>query len=99
MLNICAKITRQTENGEQSEMICKTVPYAPGSYDLGSEYPFSKNVYTGPDTGYSFRWLYVDGDMRIRYLDEDYRPALISEKSHLFVRRFGNETVEISVNV
>ena len=98
ILNVCAKVTRQTENGRQSELIYKMLPYAPGGYDLGKEYPFSKNVYTGPDTGYSFRWLYVDGDMRIRYIDEDYRSAVTPEKGHLFVREFGNETIEISVN-
>ena len=98
ILNVCAKVTRQTENGRQSELIYKMLPYAPGGYDLGKEYPFSKNVYTGPDTGYSFRWLYVDDDMRIRYIDEDYHSAVTPEKGHLFVREFGNETIEISVN-
>ena len=97
ILNVYAKVTKQTETGEKSEFAYKMLPYAPGSYDLGGEYPFSKNVYTGPDTGYSFRWLYVDGDMRIRYLDEDYRPAVTAETGHVFLRKFGNETIEISV--
>ena len=97
ILNIYAKVTRQTEHGEKSELTYKMLPYAPGDYDLGSEYPFSKNVYTGPDTGYSFRWLYVDGDMRIRYLDEDYRPAITAEKGLGFVRKFGDETITINV--
>ena len=97
ILNVYAKVTKQTENGEISEMTYKMLPYAPGGYDLGEEYPFSKNVYTGPDTGYSFRWLYVDDDMRIRYLDEDYRPAITAEKGLGFVREFGNETITINV--
>ena len=97
ILNIYAKVTKQTENGEQSELTYKMLPYAPGDYDLGHVYPFSKNVYTGPDTGYSFRWLYIDDDMRIRCLDEDYRPAITADKGHLFVRKFGNETIAISI--
>ena len=32
----------------------------------------------------------VDDDMRIRYLDEDYRSAITAEKGHLFVRKFEN---------
>ena len=90
-------LRKQTDSGEQSELTYKMLPYAPGGYDLGDEYPFSKNVYTGPDTGYSFRWLYVDDDMRIRYLDEDYRPAINAEKGLGFVRKFGNETINISI--
>ena len=97
ILNVYAKVTKQTENGEKSELIYKMLPYAPGGYDLGDEYPFSKNVYTGPDTGYSFRWLYVDDDMRIRYLDEDYRPAITAERGLGFVRKFGDETITINV--
>lgn len=97
ILNVYAKVTKQNENGEKSELTYKMLPYAPGGYDLGKEYPFSKNVYTGPDTGYSFRWLYVDEDMRIRYLDEDYRPAVTVVKGLGFVRKFGNETITINV--
>ena len=97
ILNVYARVTKQTDSGEKSELTYKMLPYAPGGYDLGNEYPFSKNVYTGPDTGYSFRWLYVDDDMRIRYLDEDYRPAINAEKGLGFVRKFGNETITINV--
>ena len=35
--------------------------------------------------------------MRIRYLDEDYRPAINAEKGLGFVRKFGNETITINV--
>ena len=97
ILNVYSKVTRQTESGEQIGQSYKMLPYAPGSYDLGDEYPFSKNVYTGPDTGYSFRRLYIDDDMRIRYLDEDYRPAITAERGHMFVRRFGNETIAVKI--
>ena len=44
ILNVYAKVTKQTENGEKSKLTYKMLPYAPGDYDLGNEYPFSKNV-------------------------------------------------------
>ena len=96
-LSVCATVTRQTAQGETRSEVCQILPYTPGEYDLGKEYPFSKNVYTGPDSGYSFRWLYVKEDLSLRYLDEDPRPALGMGESHVFCRLFGNETVTVTV--
>ncbi|MBQ2988098.1 MAG: hypothetical protein IKM00_03005 [Clostridia bacterium] len=102
ILNVYATVTRETEKGKTQETVHKILPYAPGEYELGPEYPFSKNVYTSVDSGYYFGRLYVKDDMRIRYLDEDPRPALTGDivkkyESMEFVRQFGHETVEIRI--
>ena len=95
ILNVYGSVRK--ENSHRREVVYRMLPYVPGAYDLGEEYPFSKNVYTGPDTGYSFRWLYINDDMSIRYLDEDPRPAITPERGHVFERRFGSDTVIVAV--
>ena len=95
ILNIRARVRKG--NSTNCDMTYKMLPYAPGAYELGDKYPFSKNVYTGPDTGYYFGRLYVGEDLSIRYLDEDPRPAVTPERGHVFERKFGDETITISV--
>lgn len=95
ILNIRARVCKG--NSLACDMTYKMLPYAPGTYELGDKYPFSKNVYTGPDTGYYFGRIYVGKDLSIRYLDEDPRPAITPKRGHVFERKFGDETIMISV--
>ena len=44
------------------------VPYiAPSRVELPDEYPFNKNIYLGPDDGFSMRYLFIKEDGRIDY--------------------------------
>ena len=45
-------------------------PYiCPSKVTLPDIYPFNKNFYTGPDTGFSMRYLYIKEDGNIDYCD------------------------------
>lgn len=84
------------KSGAASFSVEEVVPYVFGSHELGKVYPFSKNVYTGPDTGYYFGRIAVGEDLQIRYLDEDPRP-LPREGALVFERQFGYERITVTV--
>ena len=74
-LIIDARYRYRGENGEAKAQ----VPFENGRYDLPQVYPFTKNAYVGPDSGYSLGWIYVDaterrltfGNVDIVNLDEE----------------------------
>ena len=97
VLHMYVDVLKETQEGTKWDEYYRMLPYAPGSYDLGDEYPFCKNVYTGPDTGYTFKWLHIDEDHRIRYLDKDYMPKVEGGSVLAFERRVGNETIKVCI--
>ena len=49
--------------GETGETIAE-VPFVTGRYDLPKVYPFTKNAYVGPDSGYDLGWISVNAEER-----------------------------------
>lgn len=51
----------------------EAVPYEPGLYDFGCEFPFIKNVWLSVYDGYYMGRIVVNDDYSIDYLDEHFR--------------------------
>ena len=49
---------RFVKDGKQGEVVAE-VPFENGKYELPEVYPFTKNVYLGPDCGYSLGWIAI----------------------------------------
>lgn len=76
------------------------IPFAPGEYELGANYPFTKNVYTSGDSGYSFGRLSVLNDSRILYLGDfcTIIDEMVEKKECInIVKGFDDETIEITI--
>ena len=67
------------KNAEEEGTAVADIPYEDGQHILPKVYPFTKNVYLGPDYGYSLHWISVDVGRKILrfgydvflYLDEN----------------------------
>ncbi len=46
----------------------EAVPYLPGEYDFGYEYPFSKNIWLSVEKGYFFGRMTINEDYSIDYM-------------------------------
>lgn len=46
----------------------EAVPYLPGEYDFGYEYPFSKNIWLSMEKGYFFGRMTINEDYSIDYM-------------------------------
>ena len=58
-----------------------SVPYVlDKSYNLPEEYPFTKNVYFGPDSGTYLGRIYIDKDGNLSYVDGTV--VLVDGKAH-----------------
>ena len=61
-LHILASYQKEGKAGK-SEAI---VPFVTGQHELPKDvYPFSQNVYVGPDDGYSLSWINIDAEQGI----------------------------------
>lgn len=71
-----------TYDSDGERKIAETsVPYVlDKGYDLPKEYPFTKNVYFGPDSGAYLGYIYIQKDGNLHYLGDIVR--LDSEKVH-----------------
>ena len=54
---------RYSNNGETGETRAE-VPFETGTHELPKVYPFTKNAYVGPDSGYNLGWIHIDAEAR-----------------------------------
>ena len=58
--------------GKAKVRIKEAVPYEPGLYDFGNQYPFIKNVWINEFDGYYMGRMIINDDYSIDYLNEHF---------------------------
>lgn len=66
-------LTAIVKTGDSIKVRVKeAVPYKPGLYDFGCEYPFIKNVWLNEFDGYYMGRIVINNDLSIDYLNEHF---------------------------
>ena len=88
-------IARFVKDGKQGEVVAE-VPFENGKYELPEVYPFTKNVYLGPDSGYSLGWIAIQKEeMRLHF---GYAETIVLDeegKGHFLLESKTGENIEL----